>query len=227
MRVLLFLTIFFSSNLSHSYPIDYSIGFGLGHAWTQAVFNDPIRQLDPLTTETPSYSDVKSGSKPFNLYANLRFHKHYGIELGYISYGSIEFNKSLITADDNSIIESRLREAHIAIAGLYINHVIYLPISDRFIVQAKAGLVVGNSEYSDIETLTIEPQDSGSSQQVTQTFTSDSEALTEIQMAAALFYRSTDKTAWRLQVSQLAVSHDGENEKFTQWFTQVSYEIKL
>jgi hypothetical protein len=64
---------------------------------------------------------------------------------------------------------------------------------------------VGNSEYSDIETLAIKPQDAGSSQHATQHFTSDSEALTEIQMAAALLYRSTDKTVWRLQVSQLTV----------------------
>jgi hypothetical protein len=227
MRALLFLTIFFNSNLTHSYPIDYSIGFGLGQAWTEAVFNDPIRKLDSLTTETPSYSVVTNGSRPFNLYANLRFNEHYGFELGYISYGSIKFNKSLITADDTGIIESRLREATILIDGIYLNHVIYLPISERFLIQAKAGLVVGNSEYSDIETLTIEPQDIGSSQQTTQTITSDSEALTEIQLAAALLYRSTNKTVWRLQVSQLSVSHDGENEKFTQWFTQVSYEIKI
>jgi hypothetical protein len=233
MRVFTFIAVCFAAltapSLSYGYPIDHSLGFGLGYTWTESEFNDPIRQLN-AETETPSYSSVSTSSRPFNLYSNFRFHKYYGVELGYINYGKIKFDKSLIKTKDlenSPIIESRIREATINASGLYLNHVIYVPVSERFLLQAKVGLIIGSIDYSDIETLTIEPQDTGSTQQISSSVTSNSESLTNVQLAAALVYQSSADTAWRLQVSQIDFSHDSEKEAFTQWFSQISYEIKL
>ena len=165
MRILLLLAVSLSSCSSFAYEIEKSMGFGMGYTWTESVFNDPIRTLNG-ETETPIYSDVTNSSKPFNFYLNFRFHKYYGAELGYINYGKINFNKSLIKTKDNdgSLIESRIREATISLNGVYLSHVLYIPITDTLMLQGKAGMIFGSSEYSDIETLTIVPQD-GSVQQ--------------------------------------------------------------
>ena len=228
MRLLILLLITVFPSLSLAYPIDTSLGFGLGHTWTESEFNDPIRQLN-AETETPSYSDVTNSSRPFNFYASFRFHNYYGAELGYINYGKINFTKTLTkTKDiDDSLIERRVREASISLTGLYLSHVIYLPLTESLLIQAKAGMVFGSSEYSDIETLTIVPQDGSAQQPDSSTPNSTYESLTKPQLSAALLYRSGPRSNWRLQLSQLEVTNDGEKETFTQWFTQLSYEIKL
>lgn len=228
MRILLLLAVSLSSCSSFAYQIEKSMGFGLGYTWTESVFNDPIRTLNG-ETETPIYSDVTNSSKPFNFYINFRFHKYYGAELGYINYGKINFNKSLIKTKDNdgSLIESRIREASISLNGVYLSHVLYIPITDTLMLQGKAGMIFGSSEYSDIETLTIVPQDGSVQQPDSSSPNSTYESLSKPQLAAALLYKSTDNSNWRLQLSQLEVSHDGEKETFNQWFTQLSYEIKL
>ncbi len=231
MRILLLLAASFISGYSHAYPIEKSIGFGLGYTWTESVFNDPVRQINTEISETPSYSEITNSSKPFNLYINFRFHKYYGAELGYINYGKINFDKTLTTAenssDENTFIERRIREASISLNGFYISHVLYFPINDSVSLQAKAGMIFGSSEYSDIETLTIIPQDGTAQQPDSTTPNSTYESLTEPQLAAAILYKSTTNSNWRLQLSRLEVTHEGEKETFTQWFTQLSYEIKL
>lgn len=228
MRILLLLAVSLSSCSSFAYEIEKSMGFGMGYTWTESVFNDPIRTLNG-ETETPIYSDVTNSSKPFNFYLNFRFHKYYGAELGYINYGKINFNKSLIKTKDNdgSLIESRIREATISLNGVYLSHVLYIPITDTLMLQGKAGMIFGSSEYSDIETLTIVPQDGSVQQPDSSSPNSTYESLSKPQLAAALLYKSTPNSNWRLQLSQLEVSHDGEKETFNQWFTQLSYEIKL
>ena len=213
MRILLLLAVSLSSCSSFAYEIEKSMGFGMGYTWTESVFNDPIRTLNG-ETETPIYSDVTNSSKPFNFYLN---------------YGKINFNKSLIKTKDNdgSLIESRIREATISLNGVYLSHVLYIPITDTLMLQGKAGMIFGSSEYSDIETLTIVPQDGSVQQPDSSSTNSTYESLSKPQLAAALLYKSTPNSNWRLQLSQLEVSHDGEKETFNQWFTQLSYEIKL
>lgn len=231
MRLLLLLPLILIANLSLAYPIDKSLGFGLGYTWTESVFNDPVRTFDGKT-ETPTYSDVTNSSQPFNLYMNFRFHRFYGAELGYINYGKINFDKSLITTLDSAepedaLVESRVRDASISLNGFYLSHVIYLPVTDRLLIQAKAGMIFGSSEYSDIETLKIVPQDDSAAPPDASTVNASSDSLTKPHLAAAILYRSGESSNWRLQLSQLEVTHDGEKETFTQWFTQLSYEIKL
>ena len=226
MRILLLLALTFTSCFSFAYPIEKSMGFGIGYTWTESVFNDEVSEYDGAI-ETPTYSDVTNSSKPFSVYFNFRFYKYYGAELGYINYGKINFNKSLIKTvigGNGAPIESRVREASISLNGLYLSHVLYLPISESILLQAKAGMIFGNSEYADIETLSTE---SDPPQPDTTSVNSTYESLTKPQLAAAILYRSTASSNWRLQLSQLEVSHDGEKETFNQWFTHLSYEIKL
>jgi len=232
MRILfIFLALTFSA-FTFAYPIEKSIGFGLGYTWTESVFNDQVIYYNDAS-ETPSYTDVTNSSQPFSFYSNFRFHKYYGVELGYMNYGKINFDKSLIKTQNNpapntsGLIESRVRDAAISISGFYLSHVLYMPISDAIQLQAKAGVIIGNSEYSDLGTLTIEAQGPDTSQQIIPSVNASSEAFAKAHLAAAIRYLSSTNTAWRLQLSQIEISHDGEQETFTQWFTQLSYEIKL
>lgn len=231
MRILLLLAVSLSSCSSFAYQVEKSMGFGLGYTWTESVFNDSVRPISNDISETPTYSDVKNSSRPFNFYLNLRFHKYYGAEVGYINYGKINFLKSLTTAQNTSnlddYIERRTREASISLNGFYLSHVLYVPLTNSILLLGKAGMVFGTSEYNDIETLQITPQGNDLPQPDTTSVNTTYESLTEPQLAVALLYKSTENSNWRLQLSQLEVSHDGEKETFNQWFTQLSYEIKL
>lgn len=229
MRILYIATLLLLPTYSYAYPIDASLGFGLGYTWSESVFNDPIREINNAT-ETPTYSSVKNSGQPFNLYTTFRFHKYYGFEMGYLNYGEIKFNKSLIITDNNdaSLIESRIRQANITQTGFYLSHVIFFPISESVILQAKAGAIFGNAQYNDDETITTQSLEEGQPPPpVINAYNNSSESFAKAHLATAIVYRNNRSSAWRLQLSQLQNSHLAEKESFTQWFTQLSYEVKL
>lgn len=216
-------------SLSHSafaYPIAKYIGVGLGYTWTQSEFNEQQSTFgDP---ETPSYGDVTNGSNPFSFYGGFRFHPNYGLEIGYLNYGSIEFEKTLTTTaagDPNSVLRTSVRDAEISSSGFLISHVFYYQLLSSLTLQAKAGVLFGTSDYSDDELLTINTTDGDP--QVSDNYNSSSDSFAKFQFAAAAQYKYSTDWIMRLQVNQLEFQHDDERETFTQWFTQLSFEYQL
>lgn len=224
MRPLLLILVFFSYT-TFAYPIAKYIGVGLGYTWTESTFNDQVRTLSEI--ETPTYGEVNNGSRPYSLYGGFRFHPYYGLEIGYLNYGSIEFEKTLTTtsSSDDSVLRTSVRDAEIETSGFMINHVFYYQVLQSLTLQGKVGVLFGNSEYSDIEVLTINSDDTGP--QVSTAVNSSSDSFAKFQLAAGAQYKYSRDWLIRLQLNQIEFQHDDEREDFTQWFTQLSFEYQL
>lgn len=224
MRPFLLILVLFSQT-SLAYPIAKYLGVGLGYTWTESTFNDKVRNLAEI--ETPSYGDVSNGSRPFSIYGGFRFHPNYGLEIGYLNYGSIEFEKTLTTTNssDDSVLRTSVRDAEIETSGFMINHVLYYQLLSSLTLQAKAGVLFGTNEYSDIEVLTINSEDTGP--QVSTAVNSSSDSFAKFQLAAGAQYKYSSDWLIRLQLNQIEFQHDDEQESFTQWFTQLSFEYQL
>jgi len=225
MRPILLLLLLFSHTAT-AYPIAKYLGFGLGYTWTESSFNEQVRIAGGV--ETPTYGEVDNGSHPFSLYGGFRFHPNYGLELGYMNYGSIEFEKTLTTTDlndANDILQTSVRDAKIETSGFLLSHVFYFQLLSSVTLQAKAGVLFGNHSYSDRETLTINTVDAPT--QTTNAFNSSSDSFASFQIAASALYRYSPDLLLRLQLNQIEFDHDDERETFTRWFTQLSFEYQL
>ena len=211
-----------------AYPVATSIGWGLGYSWTQADFDEPVVQdLDLNQVRVPSYSSVKNQDLPWNLYAGFRFHENYGIELGFLDYGSIKFQKNI--SKSNTAGEptgSVKRDATISTQGFYISHVAYVRIVNKIQLQAKVGLIFGDSKYAEIGSFTIINND-GSETTDPESFNSSSKSFVKGQLALSLLYDYQKNWRLRLQVNNIEFDHPDENEQFSQWFTGLSIERKL
>jgi hypothetical protein len=225
MRLLPIILLFISPSLL-AYPIAKYIGIGTGYTWTQSTFNEKVSTFgDP---ETPSYGEVSNGSLPFSFYGGFRFHPNYGLELGYVNYGTIEFNKTLTTrnaSDDSQILKISDRQAEISSSGFLISHVFYYQPLSAFTLQAKLGVLFGDTQYSDIEKLTTFSQDTG--ELTTYGVNSNTDAFAKFQMAVGALYQYDQDWLIRLQLNQLEFENSDEKENFTQWFTQLSFEYQL
>lgn len=226
MRILLFLLIGFSVT-SHGFPIVTSIGWGAGYSWTQASFNEKA-DLFGGAVETPSYTSVKNQDLPWSIYAGLKFTPCYGIEFGYLDYGSIEFTKTLskISAE-NVEIEKKVAKRKISTQGFLISHVLFYPLSNSLTLQGKAGLLFGDNLQTEQEQITqLFTDDTGQTSTLVLpvNFSSQSTAFSKAQFAIALTYQYTDNWFMRLQSNQIQYELPQENEKFTQWFSSLSFE---
>jgi hypothetical protein len=218
MRLLLIL-LTFTSSMTCAYPIAHYVGFGTGYTWTQADFNDKVRTLGAFT-ETPSYTDVSSDSLPWHGFVGFRFHPNYGIEIGYLDYGSIEFRKTLTTFDS-----SQSKVTNISQRDADISTVLSYPLSPYFIIQARAGILVGSTEYSELETLST-TNENDETLVVTQPNNSN-DGFIKGQLALSALYKSSKSWFWRVQVNQIDIDHSGESESFSHWFTSISLEYQL
>lgn len=225
MRLFLVLLSFFSSTL-YAYPVAHYVGFGTGYTWTESEFNDEERPLGAFR-ETPSYSSVSSDNLPWRGFVGFRFHPNYGLELGYLNYGSIKFTKTLTTVDtsEGKVISSSVRDADISTQGFYLEHVLSYPITDAFVVQGRAGILVGDTTYSELETLTTTTENDD--QQVVSQPNNSSDGFIKGQLAFSALYKSSENWFWRLQVNQIDIDHSGEKESFSHWFTSLSLEYQL
>lgn len=225
MRLLLLLLITTSSAI-HAYPAAQYIGFGSGYTWTQANFNDEIRTLGAFT-ETPSYTSVDNSDLPWQGFLGFRFHPNYGIEVGYMSYGSIAFNKTLTSFDSSQskVIASSVREADISTKGFFLQHVLSYPLTNAFILQGRAGILVGSTDYSELETLTTINENDESF--VTVQPNNSSDGFIKGQLAFSALYQSSSNWFWRLQLNQVDIDNRGEKESFSHWFTSLSLEYQL
>ncbi|MGR6874536.1 hypothetical protein ACU6U9_20085 [Pseudomonas sp. HK3] len=223
---LLFILLFALPNVAVAYPVAHYIGFGSGYASTETEFNDQIRTLGAIK-ETPSYSDVSSADAPWHGFVGFRFHPNYGIEVGYRSYGSIEFTKTLTTLDtsQSKVTSSSVRQADISTQGFYIEHVLSYAITDYFIIQGRGGVLIGNARYTDTETLTTFAEN-GDAIKVVQPNTSN-DGFIKGQVAFSALLKSSDQWLWRLQVNQIDIDHSGEQESFSHWYTSLSLEYQL
>ncbi len=219
MRILLIILLF-SPMLALAYPVDSSMGFGSGYTWTEATFDEPITSIGD-TTQTPSYSSVDNNNLPWDLFASFRFHEHYGIELGYIDYGTIKFERTFTTETGNELVSKSTRKANISTQGFYISHVLFIPVINHLDIQVKAGLLFGTNDYKDTEELTT--IDNGS--EVTDTsITNSSRAISKPQFSVGLLYQYQPNWRLRLQLNQIEYEHIEEKETFSQWFTSFSFE---
>lgn len=225
MRLLLLLTLFVTHTVT-AYPVGQYAGFGMGYSWTQATFNDQTRTLGAIREE-PSHSEVSDAGLPWQAYYGFRFHPNYGIELGYMNYGSIEFQKTLTTFDDSqsAVVNTSVRDAKVSSSGFFLQHVLSYPMFTHFVIQARAGILMGNTHYSDLETLTITSDDVGTD--TTQQPNSSYDGFVKEQLALSVLYQSSKSWYWRLQLNQIDVTHSAENESFTHWFTSLSLEYQL
>jgi hypothetical protein len=212
--------------LIHAYPAAQYVGFGTGYTWTQASFNDEIRTLGAFT-ETPSYSSVDDSNLPWQGFVGFRFHPNYGIEMGYMSYGSISFTKTLTNFDSSQskVTSTSERKADISTKGFFLQHVLSYPLSNAFILQARAGILVGSTDYSELETLTTINENDESF--VTVQPNNSSDGFIKGQLAFSALYQSSNNWLWRLQLNQVDIDNRGEKESFSQWFTSLSLEYQL
>lgn len=225
MRLLILLTLF-AAHTAIAYPVGQYAGFGMGYSWTQATFNDQTRTLGAIREE-PSHGEVSNAGLPWQAYYGFRFHPNYGIELGYMNYGSIEFQKTLTTFDDSQSAEvsSSVRDAQVSSSGFFLQHVLSYPLLTHFVIQARAGILMGSTHYSELETLTTTSDDTGT---VTiQQPNSSYDGFVKEQLALSVLYQSSKSWYWRLQLNQIDVTHPEENESFTHWFTSLSLEYQL
>ena len=214
-------------NLAFAYPIVHYMGFGTGYTWSETSFNDQLRTLG-ATEETPSYSDVTRADLPWQGFVGFRFHPNYGIEVGYRSYGSIEFDKTLTAIDTstNKLAFGSVREAEVSTQGFYIEHVFSYAALQSLILQARAGVLIGSATYTDIETLTTVDDNDNQIEGTPQPSTS-SDGFVKAQFALSALYKASDVWFWRLQVNQIDIDHRDEKESFSHWFTSLSVEYQL
>jgi len=222
MRTFLY-TLFLTSisSITYAYPTSDSIGFGLGYTWTQAVFNDEIRILG-TTQEVPSYTSVDNDQLPWRLYYAVRYHENYGIELGIINFGSIQFKKTLTTQDSstNSITSTSVRNANIESQGYYLQHILEYPLSKSLQTFLKVGIIIGDTNYAERETLTVFSEDTGTSTVLQ--LNNSSENFIDLHLAAGMNYFINDSCSLILQINQVKIDHKEEKEMFTQWLTTTS-----
>lgn len=225
MRLFL-ISLIFTSSVAYGYPSAHYIGFGSGYTWTQASFNDEVRTLGAFS-ETPSYTDVSNHDLPWHGFVGFRFHPNYGIEIGYLDYGSIGFSKTLTTFDSSQSKITTLseRDAEISSQGFYLQHVLSYPLSASFILQARAGILVGSTDYSELETLSTTNENDETTVIIQPNSSHD--GFIKGQLALSALYQSSKNWFWRLQVNQIDIDHSGENESFSQWFTSFSVEYQL
>lgn len=215
--------LFFATQAS-AYPLERYVGFGTGYGWTDTEFRDPT--IDEFgSRETPSYTDVKNPNLPWSIFTGLRFHPYYGIELGYVSFPRIEFEKTLEQRDNNTgeLLRKSERDASIHASGLTLSHVFYLPLFWNINVSAKAGLIFGTIDYNDTEVLQT-PIDSGNGPELIPSESDDtsSRSLTTGHLSLAANWRASKNWAVRWQIEQLKFEHDEEKEEFTQWLSSLS-----
>lgn len=226
MRILLFTLLSFSIN-AHSVPIISTIGWGTGYSWTQATFNEKADEFGGAI-ETPSYTSVTNQDLPWSLYAGLKFTPYYGIEFGYLDYGSIEFTQTLTKIDSQNVeIESKTAKRNVSTQGFLISHVLFYPLSNHITLQGKAGLLFGDNQYSEQEQITYQfTDDNGVTSTIIEPvqFSSQSKAFSKAQFAIALLYQYSDNWFMRLQTNQIEYELTQDHEKFTQWFSSLSFE---
>ena len=223
---LLFTLLIAIPHLAIAYPVAHYVGFGSGYTWTEASFDDKVRALGAFE-ETPSYGDVSRAGLPWSGFVGFRFHPNYGVEIGYRDYGNIEFTKTLTTIDtsQSKVSSSSVRQADISTQGFYIEHVLSYALAKPLIIQARAGVLVGSTRYTDLETLTTITEN-GSPLQVIQPNTSN-DGFIKGQLAFSALYKQSETWFWRLQVNQIDVDNPGESESFSHWFTSLSLEYQL
>lgn len=220
LKLLISAALFVVSTQSWAYPVEGYVGLGTGYGWTDTRFSDPA--VDQFgNRETPSYSDVENPNLPWNIFAGMRFSPYYGIELAYVSFPRVEFEKTLLKIDNNNgeILKDSKRDASIHASGLTLSHVFYLPLFWNINVSAKAGLIFGTVAYNDQEVLKV-PTDG-----VLETYNSDTSSersLTTAHLSLAANWRASKNWAVRWQIEQLQFEHDEEKEEFTQWLSSLS-----
>lgn len=220
--ILSIIILFFQSN-AIAYPSQKTFGIGSGHTWTQAVFNDGNRVLGS-TQEAPSYTSVENKQIPWRVFYASRFLEHYGFEFGFVNFGGIQFNKTLTTTDTstNNIISTSKRKANIQSQGYYLQHILEYPATDFMLVNLKAGIIIGDTQYSEIETLTVNSEDTGTSTllQVNRS----RENLIDLFLSTGMHYFINESLSLSLQLDRINVNHNAEKESFTQWFTSTSIQ---
>jgi len=224
MRIITLFILFFPVSVL-AYPVGVSLGWGSGYSWTQSKFDEPIN-TDLGQVKVPSYTSVKNQDIPWSMYAGFRFHQHYGIEMGYLDYGSIKFTKTITNSTQNGVATGNVvRNARISTQGLYISHVLFFQVIEKLQIQMKAGIIFGDNQYTETGSVTTINDDN--SESVIDSFNSSSEAFAKGQLAMGLLYHYKPEWRMRLQVNQIEFDHHSEKESFSQWFTSFSIERKL
>ena len=225
MRIIILICLFFPVAVI-AYPVGVSVGWGSGYSWTQASFDEPIN-TDLGQVKVPSYTSVKNQDLPWSLYGGFRFHQHYGIEMGYMDYGSIKFRKTITNATQEGVATGNvIRNARISTQGFYISHVLYFQLFEKLQLQAKAGIIFGDNKYAETGQVTI-VDENGNEITDPEDFNSSHESFAKGQLAMGLLYHYQPEWRLRLQVNQIEFDHPGEKESFSQWFTSFSIERKL
>lgn len=222
--VLLLLALHSSWGLA--YPKDHTVGFGLGYTWSQVVFNDQIRTLGN-TQETPSYSSVNNSQLPWRMHYTTMYTQYYGIEFGMVNFGGIKFQKNLTTVDmsTNTTTSISLRNANITSQGFTLQHILNFPMSKELGAFVKIGIIIGDTEFSETETLTVFSEDVGDSTVVQSN--QSTENFTNWHYSLGGSYSIADSWAISLQLNQIEIDHKAENETFTRWFTHCSFEYRF
>ncbi len=214
----------FTTQAALAYPIEKQIGIASGFGWTDTEFRDPSIDTFGLR-ETPSYTEVKNPNIPWSVYAGLRFHPNYGVELSYVSFPRIEFEKTLEQRNTNTgeLTKYSVRDARIHASGITLNHVIYLPLFWNFNLAAKAGVLLGEVKYHDKELLQSPRETGNGSELVTsQSQETSTDSLSAAHLAVALNWRPSKNWSTRWQVEQVKFKNDGEKETFTQWYSSLA-----
>ncbi len=226
MRIIIYIVLLLPITVQ-AFPIDTSVGWGMGYSWTQASFNEPVvTDVGLDLVKAPSYSAIKNQDLPWNIYAGFRFHQNYGIELGYMDYGSINFQKNITKSTIAGEAKGSVtKDATISTQGLYISHVLYFKVAKKLQLQAKAGFVFGDNIYSETSSFTtIEGATETTSAEAINT---SSRSFAKGQLALSALYEYQKNWHLRLQVNLIEFDHPTDDEEFDQWFTGFSIERKL
>jgi len=225
MRIITLFILFFPVSVL-AYPVGVSLGWGSGYSWTQSKFDEPIN-TDLGQVKVPSYTSVKNQDLPWSMYAGFRFHQHYGIEMGYLDYGSIKFTKTITSATQDGVPTGNvIRNARISTQGLYISHVLFFQVFEKLQLQMKAGIIFGDNQYAETGQVTIVDENNNAITDP-EDFNSYNESFAKGQLAMGLLYHYKPEWRLRLQVNQIEFDHPSEKESFNQWFTSFSIERKL
>ncbi len=225
MRIITLFILFFPVSVL-AYPVGVTLGWGSGYSWTQSKFDEPIN-TDLGQVKVPSYTSVKNQDLPWSMYAGFRFHQHYGIEMGYLDYGSIKFTKTITsTTQDGVPTGNVIRNARISTQGFYISHVLFFQVVEKLQLQMKAGIIFGDNQYTETGQVTIVDENNN---EITdpEDFNRYGKSFAKGQLAMGLLYHYKPEWRLRLQVNQIEFDHPSENESFSQWFTSFSIERKL
>ncbi len=115
-----------AQNADHFYG-----GLGVGEATSKIDYN---LMTSNLTGVAPSNVSSNQQDASYKIFGGYQFNPYYGIEVGYFNFGAFNFAS-------NSINPARTLNGNVKIEGANLTIVGTLPITDRFSLQGRGGLI--------------------------------------------------------------------------------------